>query len=321
MEPTRRQALRERERRRVEHGVPLVELLALSDTPERHHHCIAARNLPKSRGKFFGKLGIDPTRACELISAIPMRGTGVMMLRTYAGRDPIRPGVSREPICRWDDSPCPLCDSTLSAVVAEARDESRRDGPFFAVVQCRRCRLAYTNPRPDETTMSRFEKANRSGARPASLLLRFVRLWLPATIEPPFILPALSCARVLDIAPSALPALLAPVNDDWTTTRSESTDLPEGARLDLIAVRGTLERLHRPRTFLEQAYRALTPGGQIVVRVPHRERSRSFDLPRRLTHFTPTTLTMMLTTVGLRTIALREHRRSGTFTLAAERGD
>ena len=248
-----------------------------------------------------------------------------MMLRTYAGADALRSGAPREPICRWDDSPCPLCDSTQADVVSEACDGRRPDGPIFAVVRCRRCHLTFTNPRPDAATMGRFRDAASNIAPAKTQLTRLLQAWLRRVSDLPFPLPALGAARVLDCAPDDAEPLQPTVGGPWSVTVNTRTgaddDWPEESRFDLMTVRGTLERQHQPRAWLQRAYRSLVPGGLLCIRCPHADRSRTLDLPRRLTHFTPATLQSMLTTVGLRTLTVQDHRRSRTFTLTAARGE
>jgi len=236
-----------------------------------------------------------------------------MMLRPHAGADALRLGVSRNAIC-WDDSPCPLCDSTeAAAVVAEARDTMSANGPIFAVVQCRRCRLSYTNPRPDEATLPRFHESTFFRPRP-SLLVRLLDVWFGGEASfPPGLFEA---GRVLDCAPAAAPRL--PGNATRCHREGGSIALPSSSdgRFDAIVVRRTLEHLHRPREFLQQVSKLLVPGGLLGIRCPNWDRTSTLDLPRRLTHFNPETLRMMLTTVGLRTRAIRVHR--GTFALTAQ---
>jgi SAM-dependent methyltransferase len=83
---------------------------------------------------------------------------------------------------------------------------------------------------------------------------------------------------------------------------------------DVVTMWHSLEHVHRPLAILRAAYELLVPGGKLVVAAPNidglpfRLFGRSWfglDLPRHLTHFTPTTLRLMLQTAGFRTEPVR----------------
>ncbi len=58
----------------------------------------------------------------------------------------------------WEETPCPLCgaldEKQLLAVPGEAA------GDVYRVAQCRRCDMAYLNPRPDRASIGRFYADN-----------------------------------------------------------------------------------------------------------------------------------------------------------------
>jgi 2-polyprenyl-3-methyl-5-hydroxy-6-metoxy-1,4-benzoquinol methylase len=56
-----------------------------------------------------------------------------------------------EPVV-WEDVACPLCGGRDEEPVLETRP----DPSTYRVVRCRRCRLGYLNPRPDERTIGHF---------------------------------------------------------------------------------------------------------------------------------------------------------------------
>jgi SAM-dependent methyltransferase len=87
----------------------------------------------------------------------------------------------------------------------------------------------------------------------------------------------------------------------------QAATLAEG-QYDLVVLRHSLEHLPNPLGDLRRVRDALRPGGQVVISVPNfaswqRERFGAswfhLDLPRHRVHFTPSSLTTILHTVGL----------------------
>ena len=82
---------------------------------------------------------------------------------------------------------------------------------------------------------------------------------------------------------------------------------PAPASFEAITCFHLLEHLRDPAGFLDKAYRALMPGGKLLVRVPHigglqaqllGARWKGLELPRHLTHFTRKALTDLLQQKG-----------------------
>jgi 2-polyprenyl-3-methyl-5-hydroxy-6-metoxy-1,4-benzoquinol methylase len=93
----------------------------------------------------------------------------------------------------------------------------------------------------------------------------------------------------------------------------------EPASFEVITMWHSLEHVHEPLTVLREALTLLVPGGKLIVAAPNLESwaFRRFgpawfglDLPRHLTHFTPSTLTLMLQTSGFRINEMRLIRHS-----------
>jgi SAM-dependent methyltransferase len=99
---------------------------------------------------------------------------------------------------------------------------------------------------------------------------------------------------------------------DASATASEWR-VAEGS-LDAIVMEGVLAHVHWPHPLIEQAARALRPGGLLAVCVPNLDSwgFRSFgmkwfplDVPRRLLHFTPGTLKQLVSSHGLEVTEVR----------------
>ena len=259
-----------------------------------------------------------------------------------------RPSVATEPVPRaalaWEDTPCLLCGRDETELLAEAADPLPADGAGlrFAVVRCRHCGLAYTNPRPTPDTIARFYPADyaphtpRAGfktRRPSRFWSRVVGRPCP---ERRGLLPWNGSGRLLDFGCGGGSYLKRMADLGWRVTgldvsprvvRTVREELGFDAHLgtlphpdlepgsfDVVTMWQALEHVHRPLDVLRAAYELLVPSGKIVVAVPNfdclpadwfGEHWFGLDLPRHLTHFTPKTLREMLHAGGFRVESVR----------------
>lgn len=179
-----------------------------------------------------------------------------------------------------------------------------------------------------------------------ALASRFV--WLP-----PFVLGGLlvevGCAtggylvemrdlgwRVLGIEPSEHAAAAARTHDglDVRVGTLEDAALPD-AVADVVVMRMVLEHVRDPRRTIAEVRRVLKPGGRMLVSVPNAGSVEvrlfgsdwyAWELPRHLSHFTPTTLAILLREGGFARARIRHlvnannlieslrYRRGGTGT-------
>jgi 2-polyprenyl-3-methyl-5-hydroxy-6-metoxy-1,4-benzoquinol methylase len=245
---------------------------------------------------------------------------------------------------QWEDTPCPLCGRNDATIRSEATDPTPATGPglCFAIVQCRHCGLIYTNPRPTEATIGHFYPADYRphaprGKRAVRLPSRFwSRLLGRPCPERRGRLPLTGGGRLLDFGCGggsylrrmsqlgwrvtgldASPRAVERVRDDLACDVYQGTlphaDLAPGS-FDVVTMWQSLEHVHRPMEVLRSAYELLRPGGRIVVAVPNiaslpatwfGDNWFGLDLPRHLTHFTPTTLAGMLLAAGFRVESMR----------------
>jgi 2-polyprenyl-3-methyl-5-hydroxy-6-metoxy-1,4-benzoquinol methylase len=97
------------------------------------------------------------------------------------------------------------------------------------------------------------------------------------------------------------------------------------ASFDVVVMGASLEHVHCPHEVVGAAARALRPGGLLVVDVPNFSAiaRRWFgldwwplELPRHLLHFTPATLSRLMTMHGLETVELRSLPRASWMRLS-----
>lgn len=102
----------------------------------------------------------------------------------------------------------------------------------------------------------------------------------------------------------------------------EEAPLRDGS-FDVVRFSHTLEHLPSPRRALERAHRVLRPGGRLFIEVPNAAslERRLFgrhwvhwDLPRHVYHFTPQTLTRLVTGTGFRAVKIKSDGRTRFFT-------
>lgn len=237
----------------------------------------------------------------------------------------------------WEEIDCPLCGSDQYSPYIEASDAAQEEGLRFLVVQCQRCLLRFTNPRPSPLCIGQFYADNYEPH-----MRREKRLWGNGSRWRRFFsaqperklrndLRPHGEGRLLDFGCGGGSFLMRMRARGWNVTGLDfSLSAMESLRIDgipalhgslphaeilpqsfdMITMWHSLEHVHQPLEVLRAAHAALAPAGKILVAVPNIE-SLPFrwfgpdwfglDLPRHLTHFTPATLKAMLEYAGFRT--------------------
>jgi 2-polyprenyl-3-methyl-5-hydroxy-6-metoxy-1,4-benzoquinol methylase len=238
------------------------------------------------------------------------------------------------PVIEWEEPHCLLCGSFRGSLLLEAADPvPQGPGLWFAVTQCQDCGLCFTNPRPAAASLRQFYAAAATPRRRYGLRSRALRpRWLPRASRWHDVfcrIPHQGERRLLDFGCGSGGFLRRMQERGWEVMGVDSSEskvqrirgewrlpalvgsLPHSEigehSFDVITMRHSLEHVSQPLEVLKAAYRALAPGGKLVVAVPNIDSLpfkwfgrywRGLDLPRHLTHFTPDTLHLMLARAG-----------------------
>ena len=235
----------------------------------------------------------------------------------------------------WETCACLLCGGACHERVFDSRLPC-------SVVRCKNCDLVFTNPRPAASSIAAFypkEYRCHQGRVDAEKRVDPLAAYLPRR---PGRLLDFGCgggdflARMrragwevvgLDVSTSAVERVR-----DHLGLQAHIGTLPCPAWpndcFDAITMRQSLEHVHDPLGVIRDARRLLRPGGTLLVTVPNFASLASscfgsawygLDLPRHLTHFTPSTLSAILGTAGFESIEWWQERHHSWIRHSAQR--
>jgi 2-polyprenyl-3-methyl-5-hydroxy-6-metoxy-1,4-benzoquinol methylase len=217
---------------------------------------------------------------------------------------------------------CPLCGSHNSEKVLSAKDYLCGVPGLFAIQKCKNCDMCYLSPAPRPGDLHKIypEIYHKSfiNQKPS---------WIKERVD--FIRTVSPGGRLLEVGCSAGHFLNEARDAGYDVSGIElDTAAGEFARkhyglkveigsikdiklphsfFQLIVLFDVFEHLTEPVACLEKLISALAPGGHIVIRVPNfssyearmfKENWYPLDLPRHLLHFSPATLSRMLSDAG-----------------------
>lgn len=217
---------------------------------------------------------------------------------------------------------CPLCGSYNRETVLSARDYLCGVPGLFSIQKCEDCDMCYLSPAPrPEDLYKIYPEIYHKGFINQKPVWIKGRLDFIRTINPGGRLLEVGCSagHFLDKARDAGYDVFGVELDTAAGEYAKShyglkteigsimdISLPESF-FNLIVLFDVFEHLTGPVTCLKKLFSALAPGGHIVIRVPNfysyetrifKENWYPLDLPRHLLHFSPDTLSRILSDAG-----------------------
>ena len=236
---------------------------------------------------------------------------------------------------------CNLCRADNTRLMFHARDRQSREKRPFNIVKCKKCDLAYLNPRPTKKEIiQHYPPWYHSRAQKEIVNLEATTIWgipwreaMQKKAAP--ILRYKREGKILDIGCGDGSLLKFMEELGWETYgidfsgdstryarevlglnvfpgRLEEVSYPEDF-FDIIIFFHVLEHLSDPLDTLKKVLPLLKADGVLLIEVPNfasfearifRSRWIGIDAPRHLYHFTPRTLEAMLKSAGFNAIEL-----------------
>lgn len=226
-------------------------------------------------------------------------------------------------------SGCELCGSDETSLLLRASNIKQRCNRMYNVVQCKKCGLAFLNPRPTGESIVKYyldsdpEKTER---KPALYEKFYFSLFRRVPLKRKGTLLDVGCGsgryiytmkekgwdvKGIDIGHTEYGRKVLGL-DIQDVSLTDAHFEPES--FDAITFWWTLEHMYHPVLALKEAYRLLKKGGVVIIGVHNIAslEARLFKrhwfhlfLPKHLYHFSPASLTATLNKSGFKTVKIR----------------
>jgi SAM-dependent methyltransferase len=223
---------------------------------------------------------------------------------------------------KLEDVSCPLCGSDNRETVLSAKDYLCGVPGLFVIQKCKNCDMCYLSPAPrPEDLYKIYPDIYHKGFIDQKPFWIKERLDFIRTVSPAGRLLEVGCSaghfldKARDAGYDVFGIELDPATGEFAR-KHYGLKVETGSIMDLklpqsffniIVLFDVFEHLTGPAACLEKLISALAPGGHIVIRVPNfssyearvfKENWYPLDLPRHLLHFSPDTLSRMLSDAG-----------------------
>lgn len=228
---------------------------------------------------------------------------------------------------------CPSCGGNDSAPCLQAPDRFHMRNIVYQLVRCSECSLVWLKDPPQPGQMSEHYGADYHKLITTSGEVDLSQRWHSQRRQ---VLKMLSKGALLDVGCSS-GAFLRSLKDtgidlygiEISPEEARRAELGSGARVfageildarfspasfDIITCFHVLEHVHEVVRVLERLTEWLKPGGWLYILVPNIEATEArifgshwygLELPRHLYHFSPSSLSRLLHSVGLNEVVLR----------------